>query len=316
MRSRTLITCRATTTRWSLFGDPDELRGDLEAEIGEQPAPLIEQFERGRMSGLHLNAFTRQPFALVAAADDAGGRRVSHEVLEMLADPFGNRLIAAAHPTRPDLRVQVPARGLRSLPVDLVPGERRAGLGLLHASLLRSGPSTPRATASRAPSSARSTSSTAATVTWIDPAESALYQWQGPGTEPFVIADFAQLARTNVPLRTLVDSNPASPRITAASLRPAGSAAAAFDAGRPYSTRRGAPRGARPRRSSRWRRGPGDIWPTHAEGSAGSARPCRWSPRACPATMPLRLNRAASVVPKVFHALVLIAIGGLLAAPA
>ena len=52
---------------------------------------------RAASTGIHLNAFTRQPFALVAAAD-AWTVVLSHEVLEMLADPWGNHLIAARTP--------------------------------------------------------------------------------------------------------------------------------------------------------------------------------------------------------------------------
>ena len=47
------------------------------------------------IAGIHLNAFTRQPFALVRGGRTRGRVVLSHEVLEMLADPSGNRLIAA-----------------------------------------------------------------------------------------------------------------------------------------------------------------------------------------------------------------------------
>jgi hypothetical protein len=213
-----------------VFGDGDELTRRLAADIGEQPAlQLIEQFERGWVTGVHLNSFTRQPFALVAASE-TWTVAASHELLEMLADPYGNRLIGAAHPTRPDLRVKYllevcdpcqsawyPVNGVRVSdfytpryfdPVS-VGASRYSFTGTLEYPLhvLDGG-----------------------YVTWLDPDESALYQWHGPGTEPLLLADFSQLARTNVPLRTLVDSNPASPRITEASLRPASSAPAAYDA--------------------------------------------------------------------------------------
>ena len=147
-----------------MFGDADELVGRLEFAIGEEhAAELIDDFERDRLSGLHLNAFTRQPFALVAATD-TWSVTLSHEVLEMIADPFGNRLVAAAHPLDPRQRVQVPARGLRPLPGDVVPGQRRAGVRLLHArgTSIRCSP-TAAATASPARSSARCRSSRAAT---------------------------------------------------------------------------------------------------------------------------------------------------------
>ena len=213
-----------------VFAEGEELRQRLAADIGEQPAlQMIEEFERGRVTGIHHNTFTRQPFALVAATD-TWPVAASHELLEMLADKYGNRLVAAAHPTRPDLRVkyllevcdpcQTAWYSVNGVRVSDFYTPRY--LDPVHVNALRY-------------------SFTGALeyplhvldggyLTWLDPDESALYQWHGPGTEPFVIADFAQLARTNVPLRTLVDSNPSSPRITEASLSPARSAPAALSA--------------------------------------------------------------------------------------
>ena len=89
-----------------LFGDPDELVGRLEFAVGREYAEqLIDDFERDQMAGLHLNAFTRQPFALVEV-NDAWSVVLSHEVLELIADPYGNRLVAAAKPGDPDRRVK------------------------------------------------------------------------------------------------------------------------------------------------------------------------------------------------------------------
>jgi len=212
-----------------VFGDGDELKQRLAFDIGEQPAiQLIDQFEQGWVTGIHLNAFTRQPFALVAATD-TWTVAASHELLEMLADTYGNRLIGAAHPTLPDVRVKYllevcdpcqsawyPVNGVRVSdfytpryfdPVR-VGASRYSFTGALEYPLhvLDGG-----------------------YITWLDPDVSALYQWHGPGTEPVLLADFAALASTNVPLRTLVDSNPVSPRITETSLNPAPSVGA-FDA--------------------------------------------------------------------------------------
>ena len=89
-----------------LFAHSEELVGQLEVAIGpELVARLVDDFENDRLGGLHLNAFTRQPFALVEA-NDAWSVTISHEVLEMIADPFGNRLIAAAHPLDETQRVK------------------------------------------------------------------------------------------------------------------------------------------------------------------------------------------------------------------
>ena len=84
-----------------VFSDPQDLVGQLDVAIGpELAAELIDDFEKDRLAGLHLNAFTRQPFALVEASD-AWSVVISHEVIEIIADPDGTRLIAASHPLDP-----------------------------------------------------------------------------------------------------------------------------------------------------------------------------------------------------------------------
>jgi hypothetical protein len=209
-----------------LFGDPDELIGRLEFEIGDvNAARLVEQFEGNRLGGIHLNAFTRQPFALIAVSDD-WSVTASHECLEMLADPFGNRLIAAPHPTNPDERVRYllevcdpcqaiwyPVNGMKVsdfyTPRYFDPVRNPAAFysftGALQRplDLLEGG-----------------------YITWIDPRDSGLYQLRGGEDEPVLLADIASLARTSAPLRTVVDTNAASPRLTAQSLRAAPSATA------------------------------------------------------------------------------------------
>jgi hypothetical protein len=209
-----------------IFDDAQELVGELEFAVGEQyTAELVDDFERGRMDGLHLNAFTRQPFALVAATE-AWSVTLSHEVLEMIADPYGNRLIAAAHPLRPEQRVKYllevcdPCQSVW-YPVNGVPvsdfygpryfdpvqatqgrysftGEIEAPLQILDGGYL----------------------------TWIDPEDSGLYQLAAGETEPVLVNDLMQLARSTAPLRTIVDTNERTPKIGGPALRPARTAAA------------------------------------------------------------------------------------------
>jgi hypothetical protein len=209
-----------------LFGDPDELMGRLEFEIGDvNAARLVEQFEGNRLGGIHLNAFTRQPFALVALSD-AWSVTVSHETLEMLADPFGNRLVAGPHPTDPEERVRYllevcdpcqtvwyPVNGVQVsdfyTPRYFDPVRNRAAFysftgALEHPLHVLDG----------------------GYITWIDPDDSGLYQLRGGDDEPVLLADIESLARTSAPLRTLVDTNAASPRLSERPLRPAGSATA------------------------------------------------------------------------------------------
>jgi hypothetical protein len=195
-----------------IFGDPYELAGRLEISVGEEHAArLLEQFRRGDLSGIHLNAFTRQPFALVAAGD---GWEVaaSHEILELVADPYGNRLVAAAHPLEPARRVLYvvevcdpcqalwyPVNGIRVSDFytpryfDPVRSEstRYSFTGEIEYPLqvLDGG-----------------------YVTWIDPVDSCLRQLQGGMPEPVLLATISDLARSSLPLRTLVDGDPRTPR--------------------------------------------------------------------------------------------------------
>jgi hypothetical protein len=211
-----------------LFGDPDELIGRLEFEIGDvNAARLVEQFEGNRLSGLHLNALTRQPFALVAVSD-AWTVAVSHETLEMIADPFGNRLIAAAHPTEPEAErvkyllevcdpcqtVWYPVNGVKVsdfyTPRYFDPVRNAAAFYSFTGALTR-------------PLEVME----GGYLTWIDPWDSGLYQLRGGDNEPVLLADILTLARTSAPLRTVVDTSASSPRLTPESLRAAESGTAA-----------------------------------------------------------------------------------------
>jgi hypothetical protein len=208
-----------------VFGDPEELADRLEFAIGaEAAARLIDQFDGEQLAGVHLNEFTRQPFALV---DGSPGWSVtaSHEVLEMIADPFGNRLIAAAAPGESDRRVnyllEVCDPCLSTwYPVNGVPvadfytpryfdpvrtdGTRYSFTGEIWHPLqiLENG-----------------------YVTWIDPADSGLYQLQAGAAEPVLLADMTRLRSSSTPLRIIVDGAPQTPRMALESLRLASSAA-------------------------------------------------------------------------------------------
>jgi hypothetical protein len=66
-------------------------------------------------AGIHLDN-DRQPFALISSSSepDVWSLTTSHETLEMLVDPFGDRLIAGFSQGRPG-PCQFPRRGLRPL---------------------------------------------------------------------------------------------------------------------------------------------------------------------------------------------------------
>jgi hypothetical protein len=211
----------------AVFGDPQELVDRLEVAIDPGTLErLAAQFDRQQLTGVHLNEFTRQPFALVALSD-TWSLTVSHEVLELVADPYGNRLIAAGVPGDPDRRVNYllelcdPCQSAW-YPVNGVPvsdfytpryfdpvrtdGTRYSFTGdLEHPLHILDG----------------------GYVSWIDPRDSGLYQLQAGEDMPMLIANVASLAQSSTPLRQLVDSDPRTPRVTGATVRPASSAATA-----------------------------------------------------------------------------------------
>jgi hypothetical protein len=208
-----------------VFGDPAELADRLEFAIGaEAAARLIDLFDGEQLAGIHLNEFTRQPFALV---DGSPGWSVtaSHEVLEMIADPFGNRLIAAAMADDPNRRVnyllEVCDPCLSTwYPVNGVPvadfytpryfdpvrtdGTRYSFTGeIWHPLQILDG----------------------GYLTYVDPLDSGLYQLQAGAAEPVLLADIAELRSHNTPLRIVVDGASETPRVSPESLRLASSAA-------------------------------------------------------------------------------------------
>jgi hypothetical protein len=207
-----------------VFDDSAELAERLESGIGpEAAARLIDLFDRDQLAGVHLNEFTRQPFALVEAAG-AWTVTLSHEVLEMIADPFGNKLIAAALRGDPARRVnylvEVCDPCLSTFyPVNGVPvsdfytpqyfdpvcteGTRYSFTGEIERPLqiLEGG-----------------------YVTFLDPRDSGLYQLQYGVEDPVLLADFTELSSSSTPLRILVDGAPQTPRIALEPLKLARSA--------------------------------------------------------------------------------------------
>jgi hypothetical protein len=207
-----------------LFGEPDELLPQLEFNIGDiGAARLVEQFQAGRLGGIHLNAFTRQPFSLIKV-EDGWSVAVSHEILEMLADPFGNRLIGAAHLLDPEERVKYLVEVCD--PVQTV--------GYTVNGWIVSDFYTPRFF-DPVHNPAAFYSFTGAIerplqlieggyISWIDPRDSGLYSLQGGDEEPVLLADISSLATTSAPLRTVVDTNAMTPRLVPSAVRPARSA--------------------------------------------------------------------------------------------
>ena len=208
-----------------LFGDVNELPSRLESLLGEQPAQaLIDALESDQVAGIHLTANTRQPFSLASVAG-AWTVTVSHETLEMLADPYGNRLVAAAHPLDrarrvcyllevcdPCLSTYYTVNGVpvsdfytpRYFDPVRIQSVRYSFTGAIEypLNILEGG-----------------------YLSWIDPRDSSLYQLQAGG-QPILLSGRAELAGSRVSLRTVVDANPRTPRPGVGPPRPAPSAIA------------------------------------------------------------------------------------------
>jgi hypothetical protein len=75
---------------WDVSATVDGFASLDEVPLGYWPVTIIEDVKNA--AGFHVDK-NGQPFAVVEAGD-SWSLTASHEVLEMLADPFGNRLIA------------------------------------------------------------------------------------------------------------------------------------------------------------------------------------------------------------------------------
>lgn len=82
---------------WSVQASVDSYPTLAAVPLGAWPVIVMEQIDDGAL-GYHVDDHG-QPYALVKHTS-GWEQTVSHEVLEMLADPFGNRLVAA-HSVKP-----------------------------------------------------------------------------------------------------------------------------------------------------------------------------------------------------------------------
>jgi hypothetical protein len=93
---------------WGVKATVDAFPTLEDVPIGYWPIIIKDDIETSGAAGVHLDD-QGQPFALVTAASrlEEWSLTASHELVEMLVDPFGNRLIAADSPKRDQGRVQV-----------------------------------------------------------------------------------------------------------------------------------------------------------------------------------------------------------------
>jgi hypothetical protein len=84
---------------WDVNATVDSFQKLEDVPLGYWPVLVQADIHQAGALGIHLDK-NNQPFALVTH-DENWSLTVSHETLEMLADPFGNRLVASDSP-KPD----------------------------------------------------------------------------------------------------------------------------------------------------------------------------------------------------------------------
>ena len=91
---------------WNISATVDSFEKLEDVPIGYWPMIVKDGIGFSGAAGIHLDK-DRQPFALITSASDLDGWSLtaSHESLEMLVDPFGDRLIAGDSPKEGQGRV-------------------------------------------------------------------------------------------------------------------------------------------------------------------------------------------------------------------
>jgi hypothetical protein len=89
---------------WDVTGTVDPFTKLEDVPIGYWPIIVRDDIGVGGAAGVHEDK-SGQPFALVMAGD-GWAQTASHETLEMLADPFGNRVVAGDSPKPDQSRVE------------------------------------------------------------------------------------------------------------------------------------------------------------------------------------------------------------------
>ena len=86
-----------------LFGDAEELGGKLDVAIGADEAAAADRRLRARPDVRAAPQRLHAPAVRPRRGRGHWSVVLSHEVLEMIADPYGNRLVAAVHPAEPNI---------------------------------------------------------------------------------------------------------------------------------------------------------------------------------------------------------------------
>src|SRR3954468_11611347 len=92
---------------WNVKATVDAFARLEDVPIGYWPIVIMDDIHESGAAGIHLDR-NGQPFALVTGSDrlDVWSLTCSHELIEMLVDPFGNRRVAGDSPKADQGRVQ------------------------------------------------------------------------------------------------------------------------------------------------------------------------------------------------------------------
>jgi len=93
---------------WDVKATVDAFPRLEDVPIGYWPIIIMDDIQEPGAAGVHEDDANGQPFALVTASDrlDVWSLTTSHEMIEMLVDPSGNRLVAGDSPKEDQGRVQ------------------------------------------------------------------------------------------------------------------------------------------------------------------------------------------------------------------
>jgi hypothetical protein len=92
---------------WEVSATVDAFERLEHVPVGYWPMIIRDDIKQQGAAGIHLDR-NRQPFALITAANNLNewSLTASHEALEMLVDPFGDRLVAGDSPAQGQGRVE------------------------------------------------------------------------------------------------------------------------------------------------------------------------------------------------------------------
>ena len=124
---------------WKVEATVDSFPTLEDVPLGYWPIIIRDDIGFPGAAGIHLDN-QGQPFALITMSD-SWSLTASHELLEMLADPFGNRLVPGQSPKPGQGRVEFLVEVCDPSEAERVRlhRQRHPDVGLLHAALLRPG---------------------------------------------------------------------------------------------------------------------------------------------------------------------------------